>query len=164
MACDATSRLYDVARDSVVFKRLDQTKSYDQGLIVFRARKGALVDLDKLHESIWATRLSGGTKSGLVKLEVTTIGELSWDGDAITLDVANSSGRFTLAKHSADDHAEAFEQLSKLIDGNQRVRVTGEIAAYSGYWPAVLKLQQTGTRKILVTNVEIEEPDGKQRE
>ena len=160
MACDATSRLYDVAHDSVVFKRLDQTQSYDQGLVVFRARKGALVDLDKLHESIWATRLSGGTKSGLVKLEVTSIGGLTRDGDAVTLDVANSSSRFILAKHSAKDHADAYDQLLKLVEGNQQVRVTGEIAGYSGRWPAVLKSSPKGTRKILVTKVEIEESDG----
>jgi hypothetical protein len=157
VACDATSRLYDVAHESVVFKRLDKTKSYDQGLIIFQARKGALVDLDKLHESVWATRLSGGTRSGLVKLDVTTIGELSRSDDAITLNVSNSNARFVLAKHSASEHAEAFDQLLKLVGDNQRVRVTGQIDRYSGRWPAVLKTKPAGPRKILVTQVQIEE-------
>ena len=59
MARDATARLYDVDEDSVVFKKLQKTQKYDQGTISFRSRKGKLIDLDKLHESIWATRLSG---------------------------------------------------------------------------------------------------------
>lgn len=157
MACDATSRLYDVAHESVVFKRLDKTKSYDQGLIIFRARKGALVDLDKLHESVWATRLSGGTRSGLVKLEVTTIGELTRSEDSITLNVANSNATFVLAKHSDREHAAAFDQLLTLVGNSRRVRVTGQIDRYAGRWPAVLKSRPTGPRKILVTKVQVED-------
>ena len=53
MACDATARLYDVDEDSVVFKKLQQTKRYDQGTITFGACNGKLIDLDQLHESIW---------------------------------------------------------------------------------------------------------------
>ena len=47
-----------------------------KGEITFRAREGRLVDLDKLHESIWATRLSGGTGMALNWLDVTAVGEV----------------------------------------------------------------------------------------
>ena len=77
MAREATARLYDVDEDSVVFKKLNQTEKYDQGVITFRARKGKLIDLDKLHESVWASRLAHGTRSGLVSLDVVVIGEVS---------------------------------------------------------------------------------------
>ena len=49
MARDATARLYDVDEDSVVFKKLEKTEKYDQGTITFRARRGRLIDRDKLH-------------------------------------------------------------------------------------------------------------------
>jgi len=31
VACDATTRLYDVDEDAVVFKKLEKTARYDQG-------------------------------------------------------------------------------------------------------------------------------------
>ena len=43
------------------------------------------VDLDKLQESVWATRLSGGTRSGLVSLEVTAVGEAAVNEKEIIL-------------------------------------------------------------------------------
>ena len=79
MAREAIARLYDVDEDTVVFKKLNKTDQYDQGVVTFRARKGKLIDLEKLHESIWASRLSGGTRSGLVSLEVVAIGEIGLD-------------------------------------------------------------------------------------
>jgi hypothetical protein len=99
VACDATARLYDVDEDSVVFKKLQKTEKYDQGTITFRARKGKLIDLDKLHESIWATRLSGGTRSGLVSLEVTAIGHVVSSKDKTVLRVAGCDAEFVLAQH-----------------------------------------------------------------
>ncbi|MEK6235650.1 MAG: hypothetical protein N2C14_13155, partial [Planctomycetales bacterium] len=61
---------------SVTFKRLQQSKRYDHAIVTFRARKGGLIRLDKLHESVWATRLSRGTRSGLVRLDVTAVGKV----------------------------------------------------------------------------------------
>ena len=43
--------------DSLEFTKLRLTERYDQATIEFRARSGQLIDLDKLHESQWATRL-----------------------------------------------------------------------------------------------------------
>ena len=72
MARDATARLYDVDADRVEL-------NVKQGLITFRAKKGRAVDLDKLHESIWATRLSGSTGMSLNWIDVTAEGEVVVD-------------------------------------------------------------------------------------
>ena len=157
MACDATARLYDVDEDSVVFKRLKQSNKYDQGTVTFRARKGALVDLDKLHESIWATRLSGGTRSGIVSLEVAAIGKLIRNSGETVLKVANSNAEFVLQLHSDDKHAGAFGKLRALAGDSTVVRVTGLVDNYVGRWPAVLKKRPENPRRLLVTNVQVEE-------
>ena len=155
MACDATARLYDVDEDSVVFKKLQKTRKYDQGTVTFRARKGKLIDLDKLHESIWATRLSGGTRSGLVSLEVTAIGEVVTTEERTVLRVTGSDKEFVLAKHSDDQHAAAFEKLQ--TGANNLVKLTGIIDNYVGRWPNLLRKQPTNPRQILVTGVELAE-------
>ncbi|HJN10810.1 MAG: hypothetical protein QGH33_09735 [Pirellulaceae bacterium] len=157
MACDATARLYDVDEHSVVFKKLDKTAKYDQGTVTFRARKGALVDLDKLHESVWATRLSGGTRSGIVSLEVTVIGELHTASQQTVLKVSGSNAEFILQQHSGDGHVATFGQVQMLTGSGKVVRLTGQIDNYVGRWPSVLKKQPTKPRRILVTNVEVEE-------
>ena len=157
MACDATARLYDVDENSVVFKKLDKTKKYDQGTVTFRARKGALIDLDKLHESIWATRLSGGTRSGIVSLEVTVIGEIVATSEETVLKVANSKATFILRKRPDDEHRKASADLQALSGEGKVVRVTGRIDDYTGRWPAVLKKQPTNPRRIQVTSVQVEE-------
>ena len=157
MACDATARLYDVDEDSVVFKRLDKTAKYDQGTVTFRARKGALIDLDKLHESIWATRLSGGTRSGIVSLEVTVVGEVYTTSQQTVLKVSGSNAEFVLQQHSDDGHVAAFGQVQMLTGSGNVVRVTGQIDNYASRWPNLLKMQPAKPRRILVTKIEVEE-------
>ena len=155
MAVDATARLYDVDEDSVVFNKLQKTAKYDQGTVTFRARKGKLIDLDKLHESIWATRLSGGTRSGLVSLEVTAIGEVVATEEKIVLKVTGSNKEFVLAKHSDDEHAAAFAKLRS--DANKPIKLSGVIDNYMGRWPSLFKKQPKNPRRLLVTNVEVAE-------
>lgn len=152
MACDATARLYDVDEDSVVFEKLQRTEKYDQGTVTFRARAGKLIDLDRLHESIWATRLSGGTRSGLVSLEVTAIGKLVIADGKMKLKVANSDKEFILGKNSDDQSAAAFNKL-QASDG-EIVKLRGIIDNYKGQWPSVLRSQPINPRRILVTGVE----------
>jgi hypothetical protein len=149
VAVDATARLYDVDEDSVVFNRLDKTKSYDQGKVIFRARKGKLIDLDKLHESVWASRLSGGTRSGLVSLEVTVIGRVVTSGGTTILNVEGSKKEFVLGEHSDEKFA---AELSKLQKRSGVVRITGLIDNYRGRWPSVLGQKPVKTRRILVTS------------
>jgi hypothetical protein len=155
VACDATARLYDVDEDTLVFKKLQKSEKYDQGTVTFRARSGRLIDLDKLHESIWATRLSGGTRSGLVSLEVTAIGKVSAAEEEAVLAVAGSDSQFVLRKNADGDHADAFDQLMKVAGSDSTVRVTGRIADYSGRWPDVLQKRPAKPRQILVTKIEI---------
>ena len=154
MACDATARLYDVDEDSVVFKKLQKTEKYDQGTITFRARKGSLIDLDKLHESIWATRLSGGTRSGLVSLEVTAIGHVISSKNQTVLRVTGSQAEFALDRHSDAKYADALASLKKM-PSEQLVRLTGVIDDYMGRWPNVLRNKPKKPRRILVTSFEV---------
>ena len=157
MACDATARLYDVDEKTVVFQKLQKTKRYDQGTVTFRARKGKLIDLDKLHESIWATRLSGGTRSGLVSLEVTAIGQVVVTQDEIALKVSGSDSEFVLLKHPDEEHTAVLDNLQAATRRSTNFRVTGRIDDYKGRWPDVLKEQPTNPRRILVTSFEVRE-------
>ena len=158
MAREATARLYDVQKSSVVLKKFTEKERYDIGSIKFRARKGRLIDLDKLHESIWATRLSGRTRSGLVSLEVTAVGEAvvkdGRQGEEETIfKVTGSTAHFVLEKNPEDEHKEMFEKLRAAVNaGETVVSVTGRIASYSGRWPKVLSRAPEKPRRILVTS------------
>ena len=158
MARDATARLYDVDLDSVEFKKLDKSDDYDQGEVTFRARPGKLIDLDKLHESIWATRLSGGTRSGLVSLRVTAVGALNTTGEETVLHVPEADAEFVLRPHPEEAHAPALSRLLQATkDTDKEVRVTGVIDNYRGYWPNVLRQQPSKPRHILVTDFDVTE-------
>ncbi|MEX0819107.1 MAG: hypothetical protein WD070_05930, partial [Pirellulaceae bacterium] len=137
--------------DSVVFEKLQKTSKYDQGTVKFRARNEKLIDLDKLHESLWATRLSGGTRSGLVSLEVTTIGAVATNDGKAILTVSGSDKQFELGKHPDEKYAAAFAKLQ--ASESQAVKLTGVIDNYVGRWPSLLQKQPTNPRRILVTSV-----------
>ena len=160
MAREATARLYDVDENLVRFRKLDQTERYDQGTISFRARKGQLIDLDKLHESIWATRLSGGTRSGLVSLEVTAIGHVVRSNERTVLRVADSDAEFLLAPHPDAGHADVFAELQSVTD-DTLVKLTGVVDDYRGRWPDVLQTKPKKPRRILITGLET--PEGRPR-
>ena len=165
MARDATARLYDVREDSVVLTKFDEKEKYDQGAIVFRARKGKLVDLDKLHESIWATRLSVGTRSGVVSLEVTVVGETVLGDDQPIFNVAGSTARFVLRQHvvrgkdlllstiPVTSHGAVFKKMLAALEAGQKVTsVTGYVEGWSGRWPGVLRKRPSKPHRILVTS------------
>ena len=160
MARDATARLYDVDDNSVVYKRPKQQGKYDHGTIAFRAKKGKLIDLDKLHESVWATRLSGGTRSGLVFLDVTAVGEATINGKLTTLNVTGTNRRFVLIENpqnkSKDGEKTAFERLQEVvISGNSLLSVTGRLENWKGRWPRVLSKKPFKPRRIMVTSFEL---------
>lgn len=161
MAREATARLYDVDQDSVLLKNLTRSGKYDTGTITFRAKKGKQIDLDKLHESIWATRLSGGTSSGLVSLEVTVIGEVAEMEQQTILKVASSAAhpaadtQFLLAKNPAPEHSQGFDSLRAALDRGERVvSVSGKLDGWSGVWPKMLRELPAKPRRILVTEFE----------
>ena len=105
--------------------------------------------------SLVAQTLSCGTRSGLVSLEVTTVGEVVTADGVSMLRVAGSPKGFELSKHSDDQFAGAFAAARE--SGNKLVRLTGVVANYSGRWPGLLQKKPSQPRRILVTGVELVE-------
>jgi len=157
VARDATARLYDVDDKSVVYRKPSKKGKYDHGTIAFRATKGKLIDLDKLHESVWATRLSGGTSSGLVRLDVTAIGEVVADGNSVVLKATGSKKTFVLSAASSakDGSVEliAFQKVKAAIGNGEQVRITGRVDRWNGRWPAVLSKRPASPRRLIVARV-----------
>ena len=131
MARDATARQYDVDADAV---RLDLSK----GEITFRARKGRLVDLDKLHESIWATRLSGNTGMGLNWIDVTAVGEVADEKGRLVLKVKGSEQVFVLkdplrlSPHVAIGLSLPGMAIAQFFDGERTPNLPHAAATFSG--------------------------------
>jgi hypothetical protein len=141
VARDAAARQYDVDADSV---KLDIAT----GLITLRAKKGRLVDLDKLHESIWATRLSGNTGMSLNWIDVTAVGVVVLDKERTLLKVAGSDQSFVLKE---DSDAGAFGRLRAALErGEKVVSVTGRLDGWTGHFPPFLATLPAKPRTILV--------------
>jgi hypothetical protein len=154
VARDATARQYDVDADAV---ELD----IKTGLIKFRAKKGRLVDLDKLHESIWATRLSGGTGMSLNWIDVTARGRVVIVEKQTLLEVAGSDQQFVLKPDPSDrpraGEKTAFERLGEaLAKGEKVVRVTGRLDGWKGHFPPFLKALPKKPRVLLVKDFQTE--------
>ena len=146
MARDATARQFDVDADEV---KLDQKT----GEITFRAKKDRLVDLDKLHESIWATRLSGNTGMGVNWLDVTAVGEVVAEKDRLVLKVTGSKDYFVLKEDPKAKTADktAFVLLREAVERGQKMgTVTGRLEGWSGHFPKFLKAPPPKPRVILV--------------
>lgn len=158
MARDATARLYDVDQHAITFTKLDQSKRYDMGEIAFRAKPGSLIELDQLHESIWASRLSRGTSSGLVSLEVTARGQVAAEGNRLILRVSGSDDYFVLDADPEEGQKVKFDQLrAAQVQGEKIVSVTGRLDGWSGRWPQMLRQLPPKPRKILVSEFEFVE-------
>jgi hypothetical protein len=150
VARDATARQYDVDADAV---RLDLNK----GEVTFRAKKGRLVSLDKLHESIWATRLSGNTGMSINWLDVTAVGQVVVETDRIVLKVTGSDDIFVLEEDSKTRAAgrTPLARLRELAQGGQKqVSVTGRVDGWKGHFPPFLKTLPKKPRVILVKEFE----------
>src|SRR6516164_7294278 len=101
MARDATSRQYDVDADATKLNAFKgQRGSYQIGTIEFFAKKGKSIDLDKLCESITATRLSGGTNMRVDYLEITAKGEVVERDKELVLKVSSTGQEFLLSEES----------------------------------------------------------------
>lgn len=153
MARDATARLYDVDADNVGLE-------IKTGTITFRAKKGRLVDLDKLHESIWATRLSGKTGMAMNWIDVTAVGEVVFDQARPRLKVAGSEQTFVLADDAKTprkaDEKSPFARLQEALDrGEKVVSVTGRVEGWGGHFPDFLKSLPKQPRVILVKEFEV---------
>ncbi|OAI54445.1 hypothetical protein AYO44_14985 [Planctomycetaceae bacterium SCGC AG-212-F19] len=141
MARDAIARLYDVDAKSVMLTPLakDLPKDgYPPGQIVFDAKKGNSINLDKMAESIAATRLSGGTNMGMDYLEITARGEVSARDKDLVLKVSDTGQEFVLADDpSAKD---AVQRLRQALGGSPKeATVTGRVRGWNGRFPDVLR-------------------------
>ena len=164
MARDATARLYDVDEQRLEFKRLTFDKEkYDHGEIHFQAKKGKLVEIDKLRESIWATRLSGGTRSGVISLVVNVKGKVIVEQKESRLQATGSKRHFVLA---SDPDVEItagattpYDKMLKAIDQGKKVtQVTGRIDGWVGRWPRVLAKEHPKSPRLLVMSFETSKP------
>ena len=158
MAREAAARLYDVDENKVAFLRPKRLDRYTHGTIKFQAKKGRLIDLDKLHESVWATRLSRGTRSGLVTLEVTAVGSISVASKQPRLDIAGTKAFFLLQKGKSKQGRATFERMIKTVrqDGrSQTISVTGMVDGWGGVWPSVLRKLPGKPRRIIVSGYQV---------
>lgn len=156
MARDATARLYGVDHDSLEFTKLRLTEKYDQATIRFRAWSGMLIDLDQLHESLWATRLSGGTNSGCISLEVTAIGVVKQVESDIVLNIDGTDRQFVLVsdvdakpKDPKDSALPALREA--LARGETHLSITGYVEGWVGRWPTVLREPAQRRPRVMVT-------------
>jgi len=156
VARGAIARLYDVDDDSVIFKRFNIKSRYDSATVTFRAKQGKLIDLQKMHESIWATRLSGGTRSGVICLEVSAEGTVSQSGDKTILKIDGTDQYFVLVSDvrakPEDAKAGAFKALLQAVAGGQEnVSITGFVDGWVGRWPGVLARPAARQPRLMVT-------------
>ena len=149
MARDATARLYDVDADLVALDK-------KAGTITFRAKKDRLVDLDMLHESIWATRLGTGTGMELKWLQVTAEGQAAVDKKGeIRMNVAGSDQYFLLAEDAGAKPKEGektpLQRLREALDkGEKVVSVTGRVDGWNGNFVKFLAKLPAKPRTIIV--------------
>jgi len=122
-----------------------------KGEITFQAKKGRLVDLDKLHESIWGTRLSGGTGMSLNWIDVTARGEVVAEKERLVLKVKGSDQFFVLKPGDTT----AFARLREAAErGPKSVSVTGRVEDWTGHFPPFLKTLPKKPRVIAVKEFE----------
>ena len=153
MAREAIARLYDVDDNSLTYQKPDVKGKYDIGSISFRAKRDKLIDLGQIHESVWATRLSGGTRSALVSLDVTVIGSVTYENGTAKLLEPTTRKAFLL---SSERTAEATARLRKLHssveNGERLLTVSGRLEGWKGHWPKFLNKPPPKTLRLIVTD------------
>jgi hypothetical protein len=160
MARDAIARQFDVDADSMKLLRPpDQKGGYQVGTIEFTAKKGKSIDLDKIHESITATRLSGGTSMGVDYFEITATGAVIERDKQLILKVSGTGQEFVL-----NEDASATGSLQRLRDavarGDKIASVTARVPGWKGKFPTVLaawaKAPEAQRRKLDLMSFEVE--------
>lgn len=142
MARDAIARLYDVDARLMKLTPLPRDKrpnvgNYLPGLIEFEAKKGKTIDLDQMHESISATRLSGNTGMRMDYLEITVRGEVIERDKELVLKVSGTGQELVLVEDI--DIKGGLEKLrTALADGAKVPVVTGRVQGWFGGFPAVM--------------------------
>src|SRR5262245_41102428 len=96
MARDAIARQYDVDKNLVTLTCAPGREGYRPGVITFYPSEGRSLDLDKMRESITATRLSGGTNMKVDSLDITARGGIVRVGKELLLRVGGTGQDFVL--------------------------------------------------------------------
>jgi hypothetical protein len=160
MASDAIARQYDVdANLNKITPAKDQKGSYQLGTITFAAKKGKSIDLDKIAESITATRLSGGTNMRVDYLEITAKGEVIEVNNLLVLKVSGTGQELVLTEEPTAKNA--LKRLRKAVEHGDKVRtITGRVPGWNGRFPEVLaawaKAPNTQKRQLAVMDFEVE--------
>jgi len=139
VARDAIARQYDVEKNTVrLVPGTDAPKNYQSGTITFQAKKGKSINLDKIRESIWATRLSGGTNMQVTYLEVTAKGEVVAGEKELLFKIGGTGQQFVLG--SGPNGNEALRRIQEAVDRGEKIAsVTGRVNGWSGRFPTVLR-------------------------
>jgi hypothetical protein len=120
----------------------------DGGRVVFAARQGRSLDLEKIYAALKETRLSGKppgkTGARILYLELTALGEVVNEGKELLLEVKGTRQVFRLGNDPSprENSLEetAFERLKKaLAQGRKVIGLTGRVKGWSGHFPAVLR-------------------------
>ena len=152
MARDAAARQYDVDKNSV---ELD----ISGGKITFFAKKGKSIDLDKIHASIKATRLSGNTGMELHSLDITAVGRARVVGPETLLTVTGTKQQFVLGDDPdsgpRDGTKTPFQRLREALGrGERTVTVTGRLHGWSGPFPVFLRSLPSKPPRLIVREFE----------
>jgi hypothetical protein len=139
VAVKALARQSDVEPTSV------KVETEDDRPIVFAAKPGCSLDLEKIHACLKETRLSGKpgrTGSHILYLELTVMGEVVESGKEVLLKVKGTKEVFRLGDEPGKTipaEGTAFQRLKKAVANGQKViGVTGRVKGWSGHFPAVL--------------------------
>src|SRR5262249_10059665 len=160
MARDAIARQYDVDADSITIVLPPRQKGgYQLGAIKFAPKKGRSIDLDKLCESITATRLSGGTNMRVDYLEITAKGQLFERDKELVLKVSGTGQEFLLSEEpTAKDGLQRLREA--VARGDKVSTVTGRVPGWNGRFPEVLrawaKAPDAQKRKLAVLDFTVE--------
>jgi hypothetical protein len=144
VAVKALKRQSDVEPTSVM---VDKEETGDEGRIVFTARRGRSLDLEKIHACLKETRLSGKppgkTRSRILYLELTVKGTVVREGKELLLKVNGTRQVFRLGEEprskSSPQATEFLRLVEALAKGRKVVSVTGSVKGWSGHFPAVLR-------------------------
>ncbi len=141
---DTIARQSDVDKSSMKYEVEPGSGDYRIGTITFSAKKGKSIDLEKIHESIKGTRLSGKTRSAVNYLEITVEGAVVEVDKKLLLRVTGTAHEFGLsddpkAKPTEGTKTPMQRLREALAKGEKVVTVTGRVEGWSGPWPVVLR-------------------------
>ena len=159
MARDAIARQYDVDADSIILQPLEPKVSYQRGTIEFAPKKGRSIDLDKICESITATRLSGGTSMSMDYLEITAKGEVIERDKMLVLKVSGTGQELLLSEEPIAKGG--LQRLREAVARGDKVStVTGRVPGWTGRFPLVLaawaKASDSQKRRLMVVDFKVE--------